>query len=146
MTGSTILCDVSTGTPHPLVPTSWCRTMFDSLRALSHPGIWPTPHLLTARYVWLGIMQHRCPEVGMVMPPVSAVESAALHNYPMFYLCNSWMYGLTKSISTSLDHFSPQKATPSSPHVLTGSHIGQRPFPFWTFNTAETVAQAFVRD
>ena len=55
MTDSTILCDVSTGIPRPLVPTSWRRTVFDSLHALSHPGIRATQRLVTARYVWPGI-------------------------------------------------------------------------------------------
>ena len=55
MTDSTILCDVSTGIPRPLVPSSWRRTVFDSLHSLSHPGIRATQRLLTARYVWPGI-------------------------------------------------------------------------------------------
>ena len=53
--GTTILCDVSTGTPRPVVPASWRRIVFDSLHSLSHPGIRATQHLITARYVWPGI-------------------------------------------------------------------------------------------
>ena len=53
--GSSILCDTSTGTPRPLVPLSWRRTVFDSLHSLSHPGIRATQRLLTSRYVWPGI-------------------------------------------------------------------------------------------
>ena len=53
--GSSILCDTSTGTPRPLVPLSWRRTIFDSLHSLSHPGIRATRRLLTSQYAWPGI-------------------------------------------------------------------------------------------
>ena len=36
---STIICDVSNGTPHPFVLTTFRRKVFDVLRGLSHPGI-----------------------------------------------------------------------------------------------------------
>ena len=48
----TILCDVSTGFPRPLVPLPWRRLVFDSLHGLSHPGIRATQKLITTRYVW----------------------------------------------------------------------------------------------
>ena len=47
-----ILCDVSTGTPWPIVPLSWRHTVFDSLHSLSHPGIRATQRLINDRYVW----------------------------------------------------------------------------------------------
>ena len=31
-----LYCDTSTGTQRPIVPLSWCRTVFDSLHGLSH--------------------------------------------------------------------------------------------------------------
>ena len=34
----TLLCDVSTGTPRPVVPKSWRRLVFDTVHSLSHPG------------------------------------------------------------------------------------------------------------
>ena len=34
-----LLCDVSTGTPWPLVPTSLGQNVFSHLHAVSHPGI-----------------------------------------------------------------------------------------------------------
>ena len=40
----TILCDVSTGTPHPYIPEQFCRSVFDSLHSLQH--------LVTAHFVW----------------------------------------------------------------------------------------------
>jgi len=44
----TKLCDMSTGTPCPLVPLNWRRAVFDSLHNLSHPGIRATQHLITS--------------------------------------------------------------------------------------------------
>ena len=38
----TILCDASTGTPWPLVPTSWRSAVFDSLHGLLQPEIQAT--------------------------------------------------------------------------------------------------------
>ena len=43
----TILCDTSTGVPHPYVPEQFRRKVFDSLHSLSHPSIRGTQHLDT---------------------------------------------------------------------------------------------------
>ena len=51
----TILCDTSTGTQRPLIPLDWRRVIFDSMHGLSHPGIWATQKLITARFVWPGV-------------------------------------------------------------------------------------------
>ena len=51
----TILCDISTGIPHPYVPKQFHRDVFDSLHQLSHPSIQATQHLVVTRYVWPGI-------------------------------------------------------------------------------------------
>jgi len=88
MTDSTIPCDVSTGIPHPLVPSSWRRTVFDSPlivtpRHSSNP-VPPDCPICVARD------QHRCPKVDTVMSPVSAVESTVPYNHPFFHLYNSW--------------------------------------------------------
>ena len=48
----TILCDMSTGVPRPIVPLTYRRQVFDSLHGLSHPGIAATLRLVAARYVW----------------------------------------------------------------------------------------------
>ncbi len=49
---TTLLCDMSTGTPRPYVPQPFHRVVFDALHSLSHPGIRATQHLVTDRYVW----------------------------------------------------------------------------------------------
>ena len=53
--GPTILCDVSTGQPRPLVALPNRRTVFDTLHGLSHPGTRATKRLITAKYVWPGM-------------------------------------------------------------------------------------------
>ena len=48
----TVLCDVSTGTPRPYVPSKFRQIIFDCLHSLSHPGVRATQRLITQRYVW----------------------------------------------------------------------------------------------
>ena len=57
---TTILCDMSTGTPRPFVPQPFRRAVFDALHSMSHPGIRATQRLVTARYVWPGINADVC--------------------------------------------------------------------------------------
>ena len=47
-----ILCDVSRGSPRPLVPALLRRTVFDALHGLSHPGIRASAKLVATRFVW----------------------------------------------------------------------------------------------
>ena len=48
----TLLCDVSQGRPRPLIPHNLRRDIFNSLHALSHPGVKASRHLVCSRYVW----------------------------------------------------------------------------------------------
>ena len=50
-----IICDVSTGTPRPFVPLSFCCRVFNTLHSLLHPGIRATQCLVTSRFVWPNI-------------------------------------------------------------------------------------------
>ena len=52
---ATLVCDLSTGVPRPVVPTPFRRAVFDSLHSLSHPGVRATERLITSRYVWPNI-------------------------------------------------------------------------------------------
>ena len=52
---TTIICDMSTGTPRPFLPSQFRRLVFDKLHSLSHPGVRATRRLLTARFVWPNI-------------------------------------------------------------------------------------------
>ncbi len=52
MSPDTLICDISTGVPRPFVPAQFRRAAFDSLHALSHPGVRTSQRLVTSRYVW----------------------------------------------------------------------------------------------
>ena len=50
--GSSLLCDLSTGRPRPLVPIPLRRQIFSSLHKIGHPGGKATKRLLSARFCW----------------------------------------------------------------------------------------------
>jgi len=54
-TGQTLLCDVSTGQPRPVVPESMRRRVFDTVHGLSHPGARATKNLIASKFVWHGL-------------------------------------------------------------------------------------------
>ena len=60
-TTTTILCDTSTGTARPVVPSSWRRVVFDAIHGLAHPGIRTSRKMVAARFVWHGMNK----EVGL---------------------------------------------------------------------------------
>ena len=49
---TTIWCDVSTGTPHPVVPPGWRRSVFDVVHNLLHPGVQTTRTMVANKFVW----------------------------------------------------------------------------------------------
>ena len=52
---STLLCDTSLGTPRPILPTTWTRSVFDKIHGLSHAGVRPTQKAISQRFVWHGM-------------------------------------------------------------------------------------------
>ena len=52
---STIVCDMSTGSPRPFVSAPLRRTVFTALHSLSHPGVQATQQLIAERFVWPGM-------------------------------------------------------------------------------------------
>src|SRR5678815_2838010 len=50
-----LLCDTSTSTPRPYVPSSYRKDIFFNLHSLSHPGIEASRKLVSARFVWPGV-------------------------------------------------------------------------------------------
>ena len=52
--GSSVLCDLSTSLPPPLVPVSLCSQVFNAIHNISHPGIFPTPRLVSCAFLWSG--------------------------------------------------------------------------------------------
>uniref|UniRef100_A0A669BQR8 Gypsy retrotransposon integrase-like protein 1 n=1 Tax=Oreochromis niloticus TaxID=8128 RepID=A0A669BQR8_ORENI len=53
--GPLLVCDVSTSRPRPVVPVSWRRQVFDSVHALSHPGVRASVKLVSSKFVWPGL-------------------------------------------------------------------------------------------
>ena len=51
----TLLCDVSTGVPRPIVPETWRKLVFDIVHSLSHPGARTTKRLVSRKFVWHGL-------------------------------------------------------------------------------------------
>ena len=49
---STLLCDVSTGRPRPLVPHNFRRQVFEAVHSLSHPSVRSTVKMVKDRFVW----------------------------------------------------------------------------------------------
>ena len=49
----TILCDIATGVPRPLVPEQHRRSVFDTLPSLSRPGVAALVKLIRAHFFWL---------------------------------------------------------------------------------------------
>ena len=54
-TGQTLLCDVSTGYPRPIVPAAWRRHVFDTLHNLAHPSVRATQTLVASKFIWHGL-------------------------------------------------------------------------------------------
>ena len=54
-TNTTLLCDISTGQPRPIVPANFRKQVFDVIHGLSHPSIRATQKLITDKFVWNGI-------------------------------------------------------------------------------------------
>ena len=52
---ASVICDMSTGTPRPFVPSTFREQVFTRLHALSHPGSRASQRLVTSRFVWPGI-------------------------------------------------------------------------------------------
>jgi len=50
--GIELFCEVSHPTPRPYVPASLRKPIFDSLHALSHPGVKASSQLVGSRYFW----------------------------------------------------------------------------------------------
>ena len=53
--GTTLLCDISTGQPRPIVPKSWRFKVFEAIHNLSHPSIRTTRALVSGKFVWHGL-------------------------------------------------------------------------------------------
>ena len=75
--GNSILCDISTGRPRPLVPDTWQRTVFVAVHDLSHPSIRATKQLVAAKFVWPGLRK----QVGIWAKTCLRCQAAKVHRH-----------------------------------------------------------------
>ena len=54
-TNTTLLCDVSTGQPRPIIPAAWRRRLFEIVHGLAHPSIRATTALMASKFMWHGL-------------------------------------------------------------------------------------------
>ena len=78
MDGATsLLCNVSTGKPRPLVPAEMRREVFDVVHGLSHPGTSASVKIMKSRFVWHGIAR----DVRAWARGCVACQSAKIHRH-----------------------------------------------------------------
>ena len=75
--GNTLLCDISTGQPRPIVPTVWRRKVFEAVHNLSHPSIRSTRALVSKKFMWHGIGR----QVGTWAKACIACQTAKIHHH-----------------------------------------------------------------
>ncbi|XP_059824016.1 trafficking protein particle complex subunit 2 isoform X1 [Hypanus sabinus] len=51
----TLLCDVATSQPRPIVPAAWQWQVFNSIHGLVHPSIRTTVRLVSSKFAWHGL-------------------------------------------------------------------------------------------
>ena len=75
--GATLLCDVSTGQPRPVVPANWRRPVFDAVHGLSHSGRKPSSRLVSGKFVWHGLKR----DVRAWVDTCTACQRAKVHRH-----------------------------------------------------------------
>ena len=75
--GETILCDISTGQPRPVVPTTWRRRVFDTMHNLAHPSVRTTQKIISSKFVWHGLRK----QVGHWARTCVPCQTAKIHHH-----------------------------------------------------------------
>ena len=75
--GKTLVCDVSTGSARPIVPTMWRRRVFEAIHNLSHPSVRTTRRLVASKFVWHGL--HK--QVGTWAKNCIECQTAKVHKH-----------------------------------------------------------------
>lgn len=112
--GTTILCDVSTESPRPIVPKSWQRKVFDIVHGLSHPSVRATRKLIASKFVWHGL--HR--QVGLWAKQCMDCQKAKVHQHVRAPLVN---YPLCKArfAHVNIDIVGPLPPSQGNKYLLT---------------------------
>lgn len=76
-TGTTLLCDVSTGQARPIVPSSRRCRVFEAVHNLSHPSIRATRTLVASKFMWHGL--HK--QVGTLAKTCITCQTAKVHRH-----------------------------------------------------------------
>ena len=73
----TLLCDVSTGQPRPVVPLSWRKKVFEAIHNLSHPSVRTTTELVAKKFVWHGVKK----QVAVWTKACIACQTSKVHRH-----------------------------------------------------------------
>ncbi len=110
----TLLCDISTGKPRPIVPETWRHYIFETVHNLSHPGINVTRKLVSSKFVWPGLAKQvrewaktclQCQRAKVQRHTHSAVEPCAIPS--------------TKFKHINVDIVGPLPTSQGCTHILT---------------------------
>lgn len=114
--GSSIpcLCDLSSGSPRPVVPASLQRLVFNSMHKLSHPGVRASQKLISSRFVWKNmnkdiqlwarsclscqrskIHRHEKSPLGYILPPSNRFHNVHIDLVGPLPTCEGYSYLLT---------------------------------------------------
>ncbi|KAK3875588.1 hypothetical protein Pcinc_019547 [Petrolisthes cinctipes] len=81
---STLLCDVSTHHPRPIIPATWRRRIFDTVHSLTHLSIRMTKTMIAAKFVWHGLRR----DVGNWAKQCIPCQTAKIHRHTKTPLVN----------------------------------------------------------
>ena len=84
---TTLLCDVSTGQPRPIIPSAWRRRLFEMVHGLAHPSIRATKTLMAAKFMWHGLRKQVGDWARACIPcqtsKIQRHTKAPLQNFPL---------------------------------------------------------------
>lgn len=122
-TGDTLLCDISTGHPRPVVPAYFRKAVFDAIHGLSHPFIRTTHKLLTFGMGFASTSAAGRKAAKLARRPKSNGMSRHHCRHSKYHTGDS-----TTSISTLWVHSLHHRGTRTYSLWLTGFPDGQKQF------------------
>ena len=122
-----LFCDLSTGIPHPIVPSSYRRKVFDSLHSVSHPGVRATQRLITSHFIWPNINS----DVQNWARARIQCQKSKIHRHTVtpFSTFATPDNQFDQVHIDLVDLYHNLKAALTLSLSLTDLHVGQKPFP-----------------